>query len=149
MMFRSGSYLWGSWCFICLSGPRIDWCRLRRLEPWSHSRPSWSDRLNLSKFTVCLDVSLSVAHCLTTFGSLVENRLGKKPGDFISRDVDASEVGFGLLWVNIDLTSDGIGFNYSLIVGDRPWGSWHDSISDRVGSIDVEIASVVISVHKQ
>lgn len=47
------------------------------------------------------------------------------------------------------LTSDGVGLDYSLVVGDGPSGSGHDSVADRVGSVDIQVASIVISVDKK
>ena len=56
-------------------------------------------------------------------------------------------------WVLIILsgggsTSDGVGFDHSLVVGDGPGGSWHDSFPDGVGSIDEKILGEKESVNK-
>ena len=45
-------------------------------------------------------------------------------------------------------TSDGVGFDDSLVVGDGPGGSGHDSFPDGVGAIDEEILGEKESVNE-
>ena len=123
---KSKFFLPKSWHFPCWPNPKTVRNHWRMLWPWFHSHSFWSDRYWFG------------CYFQWTIRSVFPSN---SPWVLFWRNTSWShqygthwEKGWHFFILNECIfTSDGIGFGDSLVIGNRPGGSGHDSILDGVG----------------